>query len=166
MYSFFLLEGTHVNGAIEYRNTAIFNNLPQIKAALDDYTGPGGGFIIDPDQTLVLRVYQHGECAAEHDLFPQLRIRIPGFTELGFDCDHEHVGGEPEPGSENDGIDDLEVLADIHSDEFLDQADARAVTVDWHGLKLPALRPPLLPEGTKVELDDEEFAYGVSDIAS
>ncbi|MFI1336324.1 hypothetical protein ACH4U7_40695 [Streptomyces sp. NPDC020845] len=130
-----------------------------------DYICSQGAFDLTPgtQQTLVLRVYQQGEPVMERDLFPYLRLRIPGFAEMGFNEDHEPIGGEPEPGSDAEGIDDPELLMDMAAEALIEHGEEAVVTVHWARLLLPTLRQPLLPEEAGIKLDGRDLRYGTNE---
>ena len=166
MYSFFLIEGTCWSGSTEFEYVGIHNNLSAAATGVIDLIRSGGGFDLISDQTLTMRVYQQGEAVVEHDLFPFLHLKIPGFAAMTFDVDHEAIGGEPEPGNDADGIEDSELLQDLRAEALGEHADEVVVTVDWHQMHLPSLQRPLLPEGTDVTIDGRHLRYGITETLS
>ncbi|MEW2498500.1 hypothetical protein AB0942_33960 [Streptomyces nodosus] len=163
MHSFFLVEGSHTSGSVKTEYAGVHRGVAAAESAIRDYVSEGG-FELTPSsgQELSLRVYQQGKPAAKHDLIPLLRLQIPGFAEMGFDDDYDHVGGEPEPDSDADGVDDPELLADMRAEALLEHHGEVGVTVEWHRVLLPALREPLLPEGQSVTVAGRALKFGAN----
>ncbi|WP_436777228.1 hypothetical protein [Yinghuangia sp. YIM S09857] len=164
MHSFLLVEGSNTSGSVVTSYAAVHTTVAACEVAIRDYVCSGGGFVLTPSagQELSVRVYQQGVHAATHDLMPLLRLRIPGFAELGFDDNHDHVGGEPEPDSDADGIDDPELLVDMRVEAMLEHHDEIGVGVEWDRVRVPALREPLLPEQQSVTVDGRTLRFGVN----
>lgn len=164
MHSFLLVEGSSTSGSVVTEYAGVHRSVAAAESAIRDYVRSGGGFELTASagQELSLRIYQQGALVAEHDLIPLLRLQIPGFAEMGFDDDYDHVGGEPEPDSDADGIDDPELLVDMRAEALIDHHHEIGVTVEWHRVLLPALREPLLPEGKSVTVDGRTLSFGAN----
>lgn len=166
MYSFFLIEGTCESGSTEFEHVGIHNNLSAAASGVTDLVRSGGGFDLLADQTLTMRVYQQGDAVADHDLFPFLHLKIPGFATMTFDEDHDAIGGKPEPGSDADGVEDPEMLSDLRAEALDEHAAEVTVTIDWRHMHLPPLQEPLLPEGAEVTVDGRLLRYGITETLS
>ncbi|MFD6335307.1 hypothetical protein ACFWGI_37795 [Streptomyces niveus] len=164
MNSFLLVESSNTSGSVVTEYAGVHRSVAAAESAIRDYVRSGGGFELTPaaGQEVSVKIYQQGALEAEHDLIPLLRLKIPGYAEMGFDDDYDHVDGEPEPGSDNDGIDDPELLADMRAEALLEHHQVVGVTVEWHRVLLPALREPLLPEGQSVTVDERTLSFGAN----
>lgn len=164
MHSFLVVEGSNTSGSVVTEYLGVHTSVAAAESGIRDYVRSGGGFELTPSagQELAVRVYQHGALVVEHDVMPLLRLRIPGFAEMGFDDDYDHVGGEPEPDSDADGIDDPDLLVDMRVEALLEHHAEVGVAVEWHRVSIPALDEPLLPEGQSVTLDARTLRFGAN----
>ncbi|GAA4632680.1 hypothetical protein GCM10023196_067080 [Actinoallomurus vinaceus] len=117
--------------------------------------------------TLVIRVYQRGDEVAVRDIYPFIGIKLPGLTEITWDRERRVHGGEPEPAAYSrlatqspDGR--CRVLP---AEEVLPPVERRSlgVRVDWAGLDLLTLIPPVLPERAGVGLVERRPALDGND---
>jgi hypothetical protein len=154
MYSYYLFEESAV-GSGGRGHLRTFTDLPGLRHAVEGFLRTGwsphsGG-------TLAIRVYQRGEEVSARDLYPFVGLKLPGLTEITWDSERRVHGGEPEPVgayallATPDGAERLRVLP---AEEVVRPAERRSleVRIDWAGIDLPTLIPPLLPEGTDVLL--------------
>ncbi|MCF2531963.1 hypothetical protein [Yinghuangia soli] len=162
MHSFLLVQGSNMSGSVLTEYAEVHRSTAAAESGIRDYVRSGGGFELTASagQELSLRVYQQGVLVAEHDLMQALRLRIPGFAEMGFDDDYEHTGGAPEPDSDADGIDDPDLLADMRVEAMLDHYDEVGVRVEWDTVDIPELNAPLLPDGQSVTVDGWTLTSG------
>ncbi|WP_253769591.1 hypothetical protein [Goodfellowiella coeruleoviolacea] len=110
-----------------------------------------------------MRVYQRGGLVAERDVYPHLRVTVPGLTELVFNQSAEDHGGHPEADGRYAGMSEdavWAVLAPDVDETARDDPDAIGVGVDWAGLDLPGLVSPVLPPGAEIVRHDRTFRYG------
>lgn len=134
-------------------------SVSELDAAVTYYIRTGS-WALDASDWCVARVYRHGELVLERDLYAFLTVKVPGLTAMRFTEDHV-TGGLPEAGGRYDGMDEesvWEVLAE-DLDELGTPQDIQ-VRVDWAGVALPDLVPPVLPEGRGVAVGDRELRYG------
>ncbi|MEU5876961.1 hypothetical protein [Spirillospora sp. NPDC047279] len=173
MYSFYVFEDSFFQGGGGWGGLTVASKLPEIEEAVDDVLRTGWN--LNSSATLDIRTYQQGVLSVERDLYRFLRLEIPGLSEIRWDADRRILGGTPLAGGplewvtedlEAEEPEDLDERMWVLLDETLLRDGEYKVTVDWKGLQLPELTAPLLPEGTGVELDDEddELEYGFNDL--
>lgn len=174
VYSFYVFEDSFFQGGGGWGNLTVANALPEIEEAVYDVLRTGWN--LNSTATLNVRTYQRGELTVERDLYPFLRLEIPGLSEIRWDEDRRILGGTPLAGGDLEWVaEDLEEEEPeeqnermwVLLDETLLRDEEYTVTVDWNALNLPELCAPLLPEGSEIELDDHELhelKYGHNDL--
>ena len=174
MHSFYVFEDSFFQGGGGWANVWVLNNLPQIKDAVLELLQTGWN--LSPSGTLEIRVYQEGTLKDTHDVYPFIRLKLPGLTEISWDTDRRIHGGLPEPGGDYDWVaEELDEYGPEERDErmwvlldetLLPEAEEHAVeiTVDWAGMGLPEPTPPVLPEGTGIKLGERELEYDYNQV--
>lgn len=171
MHSFYTFEDSFFQGGGGWGTLTVASTLDEIKDAVYDVLRTGWN--LNSGAVLEIRAFEHGEPTATRDLYPHIRLTIPGLTEIRWDTGLRIIGGVPEPGGDKAWvIDDLEEAPPDERDErmwvLLDETLLRdedcTVTVDWPSLNLPVLPAPLLPQDAEVELDEETYEYGFNEL--
>ncbi|WP_330358830.1 hypothetical protein [Streptomyces chartreusis] len=162
MHSFYLFEGAGAfgQGGVSWEHVEVCRSVSELDAAITYYIRTGSWASIASDWC-VARVYRHGELILERDLYRFLTVKVPGLTTMRFTDDDQAAGGLPETGGPYDGMDEeaiWEVLAE-NLDELGTPQDIQ-VRVDWAGVALPNLVPPVLPAGCGVVVGQRELRYG------
>ncbi|WP_131735879.1 hypothetical protein [Actinomadura roseirufa] len=170
MHSFYVFEDSFFQGGGGWGNLTVAGSLEEIHEAVYDVLRTGWN--LSPAADLDIRVYQKGELTLVRDLYPHIRLEIPGLTEIRWDDEGWILGGEPLPDSDMQWVtEDLNSAEPrnrnermwVLTDERLLRDTEYTVTVDWAGLGLPELLAPVLKEG-RIELDGEERRYGFNDL--
>lgn len=168
MHSFYVFEGSFFQGGGGWEDIHVLTNLPDIRKVVADYLlEPAWLTTLGDDFSL--SVYQHGQLAVAEDLYPCLRLKIPGLTTIRFsdfgtvECDiraenesNYHDWVDEHIFEDQDSNERAEVLYELLSEEF-DTLQAMQLGIDWEELPLPELMPPLLPHGASATVPG---AYG------
>ncbi|GAB7033683.1 hypothetical protein AB0G35_04425 [Streptomyces sp. NPDC021749] len=160
MYSFYVFEGSFWQGGGGWEHLEVCSTLEELDASVAYYVRTGSWAAGD---AFVIRVYRHGGLLAERELDPFVTVKVPGLTAMRSAADTRASGGVPEPGGRYDGMDDdmiWEVLPQDMYEVAAESPEAIHVSVDWDGLALPELVPPVLPQGSGVVIDGRELPYG------
>ena len=161
MYSFYVFEGSFWQGGGGWEHLEVCCSFQELDASVAYYVRSGswvGG------NTFLIRVYRHGTLLAERELDPFLTVKVPGLTAMRSSEDMRAGGGLPEPGGRYDSMDEGAIWDGLAQDMYeiaLEcPEDDIQVSVDWDGLALPELVPPMLPSGVGVIADGRELQYG------
>ncbi|MER6945272.1 hypothetical protein ABT294_14715 [Nonomuraea sp. NPDC000554] len=162
MHSFYMFEGAFWQGGGGWEHIDVCRTVSELDAAVSYYVRTGS-WAAGASDWCVARVYRHGELILEKDLYPFLTVKVPGLTAICFTEDAQAAGGLPEPGGRYEGMGEgaiwEELAADVYEAALETPEDIQA-RVDWAGVALPELAPPVLPEGCAVAIGEREFRYG------
>ena len=161
MHSFYMFEGAFWQGGGGWEHIEVCRSVSELDAAVAYYVRTGS-WAAGAADWCVARVYRHGELILERDLYPFLTVKVPGLTAIRFTADGQDTG-LPEAGGRYDGMDEgaiwEDLAADVYETALETPQDIRA-WVDWAGVALPELVPPVLSEGCAVVVDKRQLRYG------
>lgn len=166
MAGFYMFEGSFFQGGGGWEHIEIRGDLAGIRSAVRGYVREGSWAMGIPGETCRLGVYGSGALQWERELYPHIRVKVPGLTEVRFGPDGERIGGLPEPGGEYGHLDETALWNDTQIAGEIAQLGTRdpgriIVDVDWDAIAVPEPADPVLGGDSDVVLSEDTGRYAV-----